>query len=369
MLENQLRKLASRPESKHPFLTLYIDTNRSDESQRDRLRLFLKNETQKLRDALHDDGIDSVERGLKQIESYLENELDASTRGVAIFACPQDDVFEPLQLPIPVRQELAVGTRPRLRQLTELWKSFPRVAVVMVDGKYARLFMLQFGRILQEIDLADTSVPRKHDQGGLSQPNMQRHVQEHVDRHHKDVAETLTKMVDDDGARSVIISGQERNIANFRTFLSKRVEERIIGTLHLDIRTPADEVADAAQKVVVARQTSELSTRLADLEDVAKKNGRGALGTIQVIDASNQRKIESLFVSPGARVPGWKCSACQTVGESIPLGCPACGEPIVSIELIEEFIAAAHRDGGSVDFVPEPSMLDQYDGVGAILRF
>lgn len=369
MLENEIRRLASRPESTHPFLTFYVDTNRNDETQKDRLRLFLKNEAQRLRDTLHGNGHGSIERGLRQIEDYIANSLDAGTRGVAIFSCPEEEFFVPLQLPVPVRQQLDIGGRPHIRQLAELRQAYPRVVVVLVDGKSARLFKLQFGTILEEIDLENPDMPRKHEQGGWSQANLQRHVQDHIDRHHKEVADVLTKFADEARLHGVVLSGQERNIANFRGFLPKRLDEKILGTLHLDIRSSADEVASAAQRVINDRRAADLAGRLATLEDFTKKNGRGALGLARVIDAINQRKIETLFVSARAAGNGWRCTSCKTVGQTIPLGCPACGSAVVSIDLVDEAIAAAHRDDAPVDFIQQESVLDTYDGVGATLRF
>lgn len=369
MLENRLRELASR-HSSGPFLSLYLDTQRGDDAQKDRIRVFLKNETQKIRDNLGGNGHDAaVEKGIRQIEQWMEHELAPETRGVAIFASPTEDVFIPLQLPVSVEPELAIGTRPHLRQLARVKRRHPRVALAMVDAKYARLFALEFGRILQEIDLADPDMPRRHDQGGWSQANMQRHVQDHIDRHHKEVAETLAKMVEQGHFERVIVSGQDRNLANFRSHLPKRVTERIIGSLHLDIRSSTEEIVKACQELVEEHQMARLTEQLDTLVTAAASAGRGALGNAAVIDAVNQRKLQHLFVAEQASARGWRCTSCQTIGESIPVGCPACGESVITVELIEEFIAASHKEDAEIDFVPLGSPLDDAQGVGAILRF
>ena len=88
MLENRLRELATQ-ESRGPYLSLYLDTQRGDDAQKDRIRVFLKNETHRIRETLEGNGHDQeIERGIRQIESYMENDLQPDTRGVAIFACP-----------------------------------------------------------------------------------------------------------------------------------------------------------------------------------------------------------------------------------------------------------------------------------------
>ncbi|HSN68482.1 MAG TPA: Vms1/Ankzf1 family peptidyl-tRNA hydrolase [Thermoanaerobaculia bacterium] len=370
MLENRLRELATR-ESKGPFLSLYLDTQRADESQRDRVRVFLKNETHRIRENLGGNGHDSeIERGIRQIESYMENDLQPETRGVAIFSCPTENVFIPLQLPVAVRPELTIGARPHLRQLAALRKQHPRVVLAMIDAKSARLFTLEFGKILSELDLTDPEMPRRHDQGGWSQANMQRHVQDHIDRHHKEVADIVARMVERNQYEYIILSGQERNLANFRGQLPKKVEEKIIGSLRLDIRSSEDEALSACRTIIEAQQLLELRHRIGELEEAARSAGRGAIGVGAVCDAVNQRRLLRLFVMEGASARGWRCSSCGTLGEAIPVGCPICGESVVTIELVDEFIAAAHRADAEVDFVFGGSpLLEEGNGVGALLRF
>jgi hypothetical protein len=374
MLENQIRTLAARPDSQGPFLTLYIDTNRSDEAQRDRIRLFLKNELQKFRDLVITErgSQEMIDRGIRQIEDFVANELEPETRGVAIFSAPAEDYFLALQLPLPVEPELIVGTRPRLRQLARMHDEFPPVFVAMVDAKAARLFEVEFGRILSEIDMEHPDLPRGKKPRGRGQyansAHVEEHFQDHVDRHQKEVAEVLTKLV---GQRPVfvVLSGQERNVANFRGFLPKRVEEKVIATIRLDVHASDEDVLDACRTALTAKRQLDATEKLRQLETVTQKNGRGALGVTHVADAINQRKLEHLFVSRSADGRGWRCSSCSVIGHAMSLGCPVCGAPVVTVDLIDEFISAAHREDARIDFVAGSSILDTYGGVGALLRF
>jgi len=370
MIEQQIQELSAVKGTSGPFLTLYMETDRHDESQRDRIRVFMKHERQQIRHALEGNGHDDqIEKGIRQIEQYVENSLQPQTRGVAIFACPSENFFVPIQLPVPVRPQLLIGTRPQLRQLTELREMYPPIGVALIDGKYARLFELEFGQILYEMDLEQTDMPRRHDQGGWSQANMQRHLQEHINRHHKEVAEILTKMVDQNRVRCVIISGQERNLANFRGFLPKRVDEKIVGTLQLDLRASVNDIVTSCQQVIHDRRASQLRERLEEVDEAAHKKGRGALGFPEVLDAANQRRLEQLYIGPEASRTGWRCTSCGLLGEKISLGCPSCGNPVFTVDLVEELITAAQEESAKVEFAPAGTILDHHEGVGAYLRF
>src|SRR5512140_2779629 len=370
MIDQHIRQLAARKESQNPFLTLYLDTARSDEMQRDRLRVHLKDELRKIREALGGNGnSEMVERGIREIEQYMENSLESNTRGLAIFSCPAEQFFLPIQLPVQVQQNVTIGSRPHIKPLAELRHEYPTVALAMIDGKFARLFVLEFGRSLQEIDLEHPDMPRRHDQGGWSQANMQRHVQDHVDRHHKEVADVLTKLAGSGALGGIIVSGQERNIANFRGFLAKKVDESVIATLHLDMHTPVDEIVAACQDAIRKRRISTLMSRLEAVESAAQKRGRGAVGFDAVIDAVNQRKVEHLYLTRAAQCRGWKCTECGMIGKTMPLGCPICGNRVVTTDVVDELISGTNMEHALIEFVDGASPLDRYDGVGALLRF
>ena len=63
---------------------------------------------------------------------------------------------------------------------------YERYAVALVDKEKARFFSVFLGEIDETDDFKDF-VPAKHDQGGVSQANFQRHHEAHVFRHLKRV--------------------------------------------------------------------------------------------------------------------------------------------------------------------------------------
>ena len=76
MITDQIRQLAGHESSDRAILSLYLDTTRGDETQEDRMRLFLKDELRRLRDELSVNGHKrDVEKATEQIESYVGKEL------------------------------------------------------------------------------------------------------------------------------------------------------------------------------------------------------------------------------------------------------------------------------------------------------
>jgi peptide subunit release factor 1 (eRF1) len=368
-LDRHLQQLAAVPYAHDHFLTLYIDTARNDEAQRDRIRLFLKHESQRIREEIGGNGHGAmVERGIHQIETFMNESLSSDTKGLAVFSCPEKDFFHAVSLPVSVNASLSIGSRPSLRPLVELRQRHPEALVVLVDAKSARVVRLQLGTAQEVADLENDETPRKHDQGGWSQANLQRHMQDHIDRHHNQAAELLGKIAGKSSAICIVLAGQERNVANFRSFLAKHIDELVLGTLHLDMRATHDEIAAAVQPLLEQhqrRQTAELLDQLS----AAKSNGRGITGSQKVADAVNERKLGTLILTNAAQAQGWRCSVCGILGQTVPLGCPGCGGAVVTVDLVEEFIVAAQNEAASVRFVESFPTLDRNQGIGAILRF
>jgi len=369
-IHEQIRQLASRPESKGPFLTLYLDTNRGDATQNERIRIMMKQKIDSVRDSIDLNGqSEAIEQGIREIERFLEEDLLPGTRGVAIFADPLEGFFEPIELNVPVEPDLHIGSQPHIRHLTELRELHPHVLVAIVDSKSSRLLEIEFGTVVERIEMDDPDPPRSTDQGGWSQGNIQRHSQDHRNHLHKDAAELLSKLFDKRHGVDVIVAGQDHNCANFRGHLPKRVDERVLGTRHLDLRTGEDNIVRSSEELARTARRDRLEQRLEELESASRKNDRGAVGFARVVDAVNQRKVEELLLASGANGRGWKCTSCGLIGESVPLGCPACGEKIRSIDLVEQFIAAAHQERADIGFVSSGTVLENYSGVGAFLRF
>ena len=375
-INDHFTQLAGRTESSGPFLTLYLDTKGGDGSQKDRIRILMKQEIQRVRDALNRENGSSengkeklIERGIREIESFLSESLSAETNGVAIFSSPDEEFFLPLELDVTVKPELFIGSRPHLKQLAMLRHRHPHILAAMVDAKNGRLCDIRLGRIVEETSIDDPDVPRKTDQGGWSQANIQRHIQDHVNHHQKNVAEGLVRMFDQRKPEAVVLVGQERNLANFEQYLPKRVLDARIGTIHLDIRAPHDEIVSESERVVLEHRNAVTHERLGEIATLAEKNGRATLGWNGVVRAVNERKLEHLVIRNDVHARGWKCRNCAMIGHSVPLGCPSCGGTVLTVDLVEQFISAATSENAAISFTTDPSVLDEYDGVGAFLRF
>lgn len=366
MIENRIRELARLDGGAGEILSMYVDTRRGDGEQKDRIRLFLKNEIARLRGQMGGNGHDDrIQKMISAIETRLASEREPHVRGIAVFAGPDPAGVEALELPVEVDPQVTLGPRPALRQLIRLRDRHPAVVVLRVDARSADVWRVEMNRVVYHTHReAEENTPRNP--RTVHAESVDRHLQEQVDRHLRDTAAFFEKYASDKALAGVILAGQEHHVASFRALLSQTSQDRILGEIHLDARARDEDVRKAADELLEQRRTSIARERLEQIRASVELGRRGA---DKVCDAANQRRLACLVVSNGATATGWRCTSCGIIGSTVPLGCPACGSPIVTLDLIEELIAHAEFENAEVVLVDSPSELDERDGIGAVLRF
>jgi hypothetical protein len=109
-----------------PVVTVYLNTHWADEHQRERVRIFLKNELAEARRAPRprpsEADLDWIE---VQGEALLDQTTMPGTSGVALFACQALGLREILPSRVPFENSLTVAETPHLRPLLELDEKAP----------------------------------------------------------------------------------------------------------------------------------------------------------------------------------------------------------------------------------------------------
>src|SRR4030042_181731 len=92
-MRNEIRKLARIEEGPYPFFSLYLNTRWDSEQQRERIRLFAKNQLKKGFDRLKGkaEWQKTYLEDQKQIERFVEGlvrrSYEEGVDGIAIFSC------------------------------------------------------------------------------------------------------------------------------------------------------------------------------------------------------------------------------------------------------------------------------------------
>ena len=385
-LSEQLDRLARMEPVPYPVVSLYLNTQ-PNEQGRDQFQSFVRQEFRSRSRTYAAGSPDrtSLDADMERITTWLENEVQPSANGIAIFACSAADLFETVQLTAPVAQHwLYIGDAPHLYPLARLESQYPRYAAVVADTNTARIMVFAAGELVSQADVQGTKT-RKSSQGGWSQARYQRHITNFHIQHAKEIVDALERVVQQEGITQIITAGDDVILPLLREQLPKHLAEKVVDHVSLDTRAPVHEVLTA---------TVEAMTRLNERTDREKVDAAiggfrgGTLGVIgpeetlralmngqvdELLLTASVGGLQGLIDSPAAR----EALAVATANDSTLLE-PAV-EPVAAgeaaaadlgvVRLADELVTRAKQTGARVTFIEDPSLLHDHGGVAALLRF
>lgn len=364
-----MRELAKLPPAVTPAVSVYLNTHWADEHQRERVRIFLKNQLTEARRANGEaraaaPDLDWIE---EETGALLSLEVAPEARGAALFACEAIGLRKLLTSRVPFENLFAVAESVLLRPLAEMSNVAPPALLVFVDTESARLLTLTPSGPGEEVDV-ESDVPGHHKQGGSAAGRLQRHFQEERARHYERVARHVIAAVDVHGVRHVVLAGDERNIALFRGELPERIARYVIGTVsgarHEPIEAIAARASELVPRVDQQREAADVDAALV----TAAKGGKAAAGLTATLAAANQDAIYRLYLLKGWAAPGRMCGRCGMLGEEFRWTCPVCGGEARTVELGEAIIKRVVATAGEIEPVQVHEELAKEGGIAADLR-
>jgi peptide chain release factor subunit 1 len=380
-MRTEIKKLARIEEGPYPFFSLYLNTRWDSEQQRERIRLFTKNELKKGADQIK--GKEGWQKAYledqKQIEGFVEGlvrrSYDEGVDGIAIFSCSGTTTFLTYPSIMPFENQFFLSGLPVLRPLVRLSSQYQETLAVMVETDSAKLFEISLEGLLAESSI-ESYVPGRHDQGGWAQMRYQRHIRDHMNKHHREVSEQLTELFDTGKWRRVVLIGQDRTLANFKSFLPERLKQQIADTFSVDFFEERSRVLRRIFDRLMQREREEVSRQIKELKERTPQRGRATLGLDGTLEALNQGQIQTLYLLASFNLMGGRCSQCGSLALTHPhppappsASCPFCKGSLRGIHLGEEMMRSVIRQDGEVTWVEENITLKENDGVGASLRF
>lgn len=311
----------------------------------------------------------SVEGDCAAISAFARERFErGSTRGLALFSSSSNEQWEDVEIPRPVRNHVDVGPSANVLQLEAVLETYPTTCTALVDHQHARLFLAHLGRI-EEISEVSDEVPNRHDQGGLAQMRLQRHVDDHRQKHIKHVAEELFRLQERRHVDHLVLAGATEAVAELERELHDYVGKRVRARIVLPTTASAQEVLErslALDEELEVRREREEAERL--LEAVAAR--RGAVGGLDpVLDAVSEARAGELLVDDELRHPGSICGTCGRLA-STDGACSACrGRTEAVPDIVEAGVAVALRQGCRIETITQDGLLAEVGGIGAFLRF
>jgi peptide chain release factor subunit 1 len=383
---DRLRRLAeARPGNGGKVLSVYVDLEPSEfatpPARATAITSVLDEAERELRDApaLEHEARVGLKTGLERVRTFLEQEFDASgARGVALFCDSGQDLFEALKLPVGVGHRAVIDDAPFVEPLAGLDAS-SRFLVVLCNRRAGRVLLGSADR-MREVARIESNVHGQHRQGGWSQPRYERSVDNEAMHHIRRVGEFVKRRFGQRALDGVLLGAPEETVSRLKDELPSAMRDRVVGRIEVDVETASPEdVLRAASEVMQRIHREREDEALARLHEGLSGGPRPAAARlVDVLEALNERRVETLIIAAGTKAHGRECPQCGWLGAAGD-ECPADGTPTIAHEdIIGPAVQRALLQSADVRFlrsrVPdgEPAVagpLDMYGGIGAVLRF
>lgn len=377
-IAERLDRLTSIEADGHRVVSCYLKLEPRDRS-RGKYLIKFKNRVREVLQGLPRLGLErrvqeEVTRDIGRIQEHLRVPSSLpSAQGVALFACEGIGLFEAVPLPVVHRSRLAVDGSPLVRELASVEEEFGRLLTVVFDRTSARFFEVTAYETRELSGLRADSTRGKRFHGDQDGPGWGEHtynnrIRQEKQRHLEAIARELFAIDRRHPAHGIVLGGTGNDAGAVEPFLHSYLVERVIGTVRLNPKDATPAVVHTTTLAV--REEYERAAERAMVREMLDGVGSGwALnGLTPTLRALSRGQVRSLLVNADAAQPGFRC------GDSGRLAltereCRGEGTPVPVLDVVDDAIEEALRQGVDVNVVYEPDAREAIDGLGALLRF
>ena len=366
--EQAVRDLAGFRSDDIPVVSCYLDVDGRRHVRSADYEQQLEHLLRPVRDRTNGAAPDGAD--LDRITRYVQDGIDRShVRGLAMFSCASAGLFEVLELPVPVRDQVLVGHAPVVNQLELVLRHAEPLGVLLVDKEHARVFVFELGELVERSELLE-ELPRHYDsRGQLARGDVEHHVDDLTSQHVRHAAQAAFTMYQEHPFAHLVIGASSELRGEIESALHPYLVERLGPTLSVPPSAGIDEIRTAAVEAEAAIAAERERDLVEQLRSTAHGGGRAVTGLAPVLEASSQRRVSHLVVSAGYVEPGWRCGTCARLAHVGP-ACPACGASMTAEDnVVGEAVDAAIMAGSRVDVCLDNADLDVLGRVGAFLRY
>jgi peptide chain release factor subunit 1 len=369
---NFLSRLLDAQPNDFPFISLYLNTEPNETGKKD-FDVFLKKQLND-HEAVMEVGSpkrESFEATSEKIEEYVDS-IDASTRGVAVFArSGEGDFFQTFEFEIPFEENwMYMFERPYVFPLVRLMDQNPTFAVVSADTNSANIYVIKRAEVIRRDEIQNTKTNRS-EVGGWSQARYQRHIDNFHQQHAKEVVEELDKIIKTDRIEYIVLAGDEAVIVPLlREQMSEELSAKVVETLSLNVNTPQHELAEAAGEAISKAVSESDAKKIENLYEVNYDGGIGITGFEKTLSALFNGQVQTLYLAADPSDIVYRTEDVKVLIKDYAPGLEeSLPNPRDTELFIDELIRQAVLSADEINFIRGTDLLKTAGGVGAILRY
>lgn len=371
-IDEHLGRLLAFEPGTLPVVSLYLNTQ-SDDHGRDNWSQFVRKELGSRAKTWPSGSPErqSFDVDAGRIHKWLEDELQPSANGIALFACSGADLFETIQLNAPIEEHrIYVYNQPHLYHLTRLDDEYPRYAALLTDANSARIFVFGLGQTVDTEKVKGKKVHRVK-VGGWSQARYQRRVGNAHQNHAKEIVDALDRIVREEGIRHIVLAGDAQILGVLQGEIPKHLAEKVVDSMKLDLKSSDQEVFAATLERMREEDAKSDAEKVERLLREYRARGLACAGVQETLEVLTNGQADELLIGAGLETtyPD-EHSVDAIVAPEIPDsdGGTESDEPRCVL-LADLLVTKAKQTDARITFIQDASLLESVDGVGAFLRW
>ncbi len=367
LTKDTIRILAAFQSPDAPVVSLYLDV---DGRRRPRPQEYERQLDRMVRDALSSsNGGRPAARDLERIAAHVRRGLDRSrVRGLALFSCEAAGLWQAVELPMPVCDQLVVNRSPQVAQLERLSQEHDRFGVLLADRQRARVLVIEMGEVAHEAALFDELPRHEDDRGEWDKDHVHGHQAVAAQHHLRRAGQLAFSVLKRTGFDHLVLSGPDEVLAELERELHSYLRDRIVARLSIPTTAGDEEVRQAVLRIEEEVERERESALVASLRD-RLGTGTAVAGLGGVLGALLERRVQTLVVSAGFETAGWRCPRCAALTER-GRNCPVCSSRMDLLDdVVEEAVADAVLRSCEVVTCVDSADLDVMGRIGALLRY
>ncbi len=336
-LSTEIRRLALVDPNHSPFISCYLHLDgvrgnpmREIEERAELVRLSLEGPAK-----------EDFEAAIETIREWLQVHLRHNARGVALFSrSGTDPFFAAMQFARPLTTCFHVDEAPHIYPLVELKDVYHRFIIVLMSEEEARIIETNIGSITEAI-ISERPDLRWRVGREWTKEHYQNHRRDRNERFVKEKINILEELVNHRQHTHIILGGKPNLVARMRRALPKALEEKVINTMIVDPRDGVSAVVREALQVFIEREREESVANVKRLEAAVMSGGLGVVGHREVRQALEYGQADLLLLQ----------------------------QDLPDTSVREELTRLAVRSGVEIETVEDCPILQNFGGIGCLLRY
>lgn len=372
--EKLLSKLVGYDKNNYPVTSTYLSTS-EDLGDRRKHLVKLKELMQYKKDTTYFKELSEQEKAsvledFDKIYNWFNESFDSQNfRSGIIFSSSKNELWETVNLKIPIKNEITVQHKPYIRPLATMLSDHNKYAVILVDKAKTRIFENRFGEYNELFnekrdDLEEVKVGGFK---GREERKYERHQHEAIAKHFKTAAEKIFNLDKKHNFHWIILGGRKEATGEFKKHLHNYIKDKLIGTIKIDPMADLKEVLEKVKKTE-KKARHEYEKKLLEDFRFQREKGTGIEGFKDIFDAIMKGQIETLMIPENLERKGVFCRHDNYLSTEVEDNCPLCGSKLERTkDVVEHLIEKALNQSSKVQLMEvEPETEDK---IAATLRY